>query len=216
MKCPHCLESFHEKWTPWGLEPDSEWPHVEVLYTKCPACGRTILMLSQFTGGPPGSNRREQTTLLYPKTQARKIQPDVPDRYSKKYAQACAIVNDSPEASAALSRRILQTLLREHACVKPSDLANEIQEVLDSHQLPGHLAEAIDAVRNVGNFGAHPIKSKNTGEIVEVEAGEAEWLVDVLEGLFDFYIVQPAILAKKKAALNAKLAASGKPPMKSP
>jgi hypothetical protein len=28
--------------------------------------------------------------------------------------------------------------------------------------------------------------------------------------------VQPAILAKKKAALNAKLASVGKPPMKTP
>jgi Domain of unknown function (DUF4145) len=86
--------------------------------------------------------------------------------------------------------------------------------VLDSKSLPTHLGEAVDAVRNIGNFAAHPIKSTNTGEIVDVESGEAEWLLDVLEGLFDFYFVQPAMLQKKKQALNKKLADAGKPPMK--
>ena len=49
---------------------------------------------------------------------------------------------------------------------------------------------------------------------MEVEPGEAEWLLDVLEGLFDFYFVQPAILAKKRQALNRKLQEAGTPPMK--
>ena len=47
-----------------------------------------------------------------------------------------------------------------------------------------------------------------------VEPGEAEWTLDVLDGLFDFYYVQPAVLAARKAALNAKLASAGKPPTK--
>ena len=66
----------------------------------------------------------------------------------------------------------------------------------------------------IGNFAAHPIKSNSTGEIVEVEIGEAEWLLDVLELLFDFYFVQPAITKAKREALNQKLLDAGKPPMK--
>jgi hypothetical protein len=77
-----------------------------------------------------------------------------------------------------------------------------------------YLAEAVDAVRVIGNFAAHPIKSKSTGEIVDVEAGEAEWLLDTLEGMFDFYFVQPLLLQKKKDARNKKLAEVGKPPLK--
>lgn len=69
-------------------------------------------------------------------------------------------------------------------------------------------------MRNIGNFAAHPIKSTNTGEIIDVEPGEAEWLLDVLEGLFDFYFVQPAILKAKRDKLNQKLVDAGKPPMK--
>ena len=52
--------------------------------------------------------------------------------------------------------------------------------------------------------------------MVDVKLGEAEWNLDVLEGLFDFYFVQPAILKKKREALNKKVADAGKPPMKSP
>lgn len=44
--------------------------------------------------------------------------------------------------------------------------------------------------------------------------GEAEWLLDVLEALFDFYFVQPATLRAKKDALNKKLKEAGKPPIK--
>jgi hypothetical protein len=68
-------------------------------------------------------------------------------------------------------------------------------------------------VRHIGNIAAHPIKSKNPGEIIEVEPGEAEWLLDILEGLFDFYFVQPAKLKRNKDSLNEKLTAAGKKPM---
>ena len=119
---------------------------------------------------------------------------------------------DSPKASAALSRSCLQNLLRDHAHVKPGNLDREIQQLLDSSKLPSHLADAIDAIRVVGNFSAHPIKSTKSGEIIDVEPGEAEWLLDTLEGLFEF--VQPAILKRKKDALNEKLKDAKKPPLK--
>jgi hypothetical protein len=153
--------------------------------------------------------------MIYPKGISRApLSSDVPAEFSGDYSEACLVFPDSQKASAALSRRCLQHLLRTNAGVKPSDLANEIQEVLDSKQLPSHLAEAIDAVRNIGNLAAHPMKSKHTGEIFEVEPGEAEWSLDVLEGLFDFYFVQPALLQKRRDEMNKKLAAAGKPPMK--
>ena len=103
---------------------------------------------------------------------------------------------------------------REKAGVKKGNLASEIQEVIDSGNLPSHLSESIDAIRNIGNFAAHPMKSTSTGEIVEVEVGEAEWILDVLEALFDYYFVQPALLKAKREALNKKLSEIGKPNMK--
>ena len=77
--------------------------------------------------------------------------------------------------------------------------------------LPSYIAEDLHAVRTIGNFAAHPIKSTSTGEIVDVEPGEAEWNIEVLESLFDFYFVQPALSTMRKAGLNQKLKEAGKP-----
>ena len=76
------------------------------------------------------------------------------------------------------------------------------------------MSEAIDGIRNIGNFAAHPLKSQSTGEIINVEPGEADWNLDVLEGLFDFCFVQSERLKQRRAALDQKLGDAGKPPMK--
>jgi hypothetical protein len=81
--------------------------------------------------------------------------------------------------------------------------------------MPSYLADQIDAIRNIGNFAAHPSKDTNTGEIVEVEEGEADWLLGVLDALFDYIFIQPAKLEERKKKLNTKLKSIGKLPMKS-
>ena len=69
----------------------------------------------------------------------------------------------------------------------------------------------LDQVRVIGNFSAHPLKDTNSGEIVDVEPGEAEWNLDVLDELFDFYYVKPAAIKAKTDQLNQKLTSAGKP-----
>jgi len=150
--------------------------------------------------------------MAYPKGVSRApLPPEVLPQFSGDYKEACLVFPDSPKASAALSRRCLQNLLRECGKAKQKDLIEQIEFVKAS--LPGPLQEAIDAIRVIGNFAAHPMKHTHSGEILDVEPGEAEWLLNVIEQLFDFYFVQPAILAKQKAAMNAKLIAAGKKPL---
>ena len=57
----------------------------------------------------------------------------------------------------------------------------------------------------VGNYSAHPIKSTQTGAVVDVDPAEAEYNLDVLDLLFDFYYVQPA----KAQALQHRVHAKG-------
>ena len=183
----------------------------QVSRSICPSCNKIIIRVGGHL--PNGSDVKDW--IVYPKAANRNpIPPEVPELFAKDYRESCLVLADSANASAALSRRCLQNVLREKAGVKKSDLSNEIQQVIDLKQLPWHLAEAIGSVRAVGNFAAHPIKSTNSGEIVDVEPEEAEWLLDTLEGLFDFYFVQPAILQKKREALNQKLTKVGKPRLK--
>jgi hypothetical protein len=206
MKCPHCSVAFHEEWELFGSEDDWEGEWI-VWYTKCPDCDRLIMKLIQKRGGD------EFESLIRPKAPARSpLPPEVPDLFAADYREACLVLPDSPKASAALSRRCLQNLLREHFKVKHENLSDQIEEVLP--QLPSHMAEAVDAIRNVGNFAAHPTKSTNSGEILDVEPGEAVWSLDVLESLFDFCFVQPALLQKRREALDEKLKEAGKSPMK--
>jgi hypothetical protein len=160
--------------------------------------------------------RTLRNCLVFPKRKKHKrLASDVPSDYVKDYEESYAIHSDSPKASAALSRRLLQKLLEDKGNVKKGDLSYEIQQVIDSKQLPKSTADCIDAVRNIGNFAAHPLKSTATGQIIDVEPGEAEWNLDTLELLFDDdYFVKPADIMRKQNALNQKLQSLGKPPMK--
>jgi hypothetical protein len=153
--------------------------------------------------------------MIWPRGTARSTLPSVvEEKFAADYREACTVLADSPKASAALSRRCLQLLLREKGNVKKGDLNSEIEQILNSKSLGSNLAGAIDAIRVIGNFAAHPMKSTNTGEIIDVEPGEAEWLLDTLEKLFDFYFVEPARLAKNRDEVNAKLKDAGKPSLK--
>lgn len=157
------------------------------------------------------SSARVGRFMAYPQNYTRPVPAEVPDPYRQDYVEACKVLDDSAKASAALSRRNLQAVLRDKAGTKSKDLFDQIEEVINSGKVPSHIAEDLHAVRNIGNFAAHTIKSTTTGAIVDVEAGEAEWNLDVLDLLFDFYFVQPAVSAKRKAELNKKLRDAGKP-----
>ena len=180
--------------------------------TVCPACRKLICALTQADQ----DGVYKPATIVYPKVSARPVPVEVEEKFASDFREACLVITDSEKASAALSRRCLQHLLREKAGTKAKDLADQIEEVLDSGELPSRLGEVIDMVRAVGNFAAHPTKSTNTGEVIDVEPGEAEWNLNTLEELFDFYFVQPARVAKRTEALNKKLEDAGKPPLKKP
>ena len=202
MKCPHCLISTYNNEEYRQLKTDTQgiWYIYEQI---CPNCNKNIISLEV----------NNTKFLVYPKASSRPEAPkETPLHIAEDYNEACLILSDSPKASAALSRRCLQTILREYKDIKKGSLDSEIEQALIV--FPSHIADAIDAVRHIGNFAAHPIKSKSSGEIVNVEPGEAEWLLEVLEQLFDFCYVQPVVLQLKRDKLNQKLEDLGKPTLK--
>lgn len=217
MKCPHCLTAFHDnrELVAIGDDADSRWT---LLKRTCPECQKFVLSLHQeYESALGGIYLHEREFLVYPRAMSRSpLSEHVPEDYAEDYREACLVLPESPKASAAISRRCLQHLLRGEARVKHSELAKEIRQVLDEQRLPLYLLESLDAVRNIGNFAAHPIKSTASGEVIDVEPGEAEWNLDVLESLFDFYFVQPTVLRKRQDALNVKLREAGKPEIKKP
>ena len=131
--------------------------------------------------------------------------PEVPEEFARDYREACLILADSPNASAALSRRCLQHILREKQGMAKPNLYQEIEEVVGSNTLPSHITDDLHKLREMGNLAAHPMKDSNTSLIVPVTPEEAEWCLDIIEALYDFYFVMPARSVERRQRLSQKM-----------
>lgn len=131
--------------------------------------------------------------------------PDyVPEAIVSDYKEACLIKSLSPKASATLSRRCLQGIIRDFWKVKAGRLIDEIEQIRD--KIDPLTWEAIDSVRKVGNIGAH--MEKDIDLIVEVDPNEAELMINLIETLIkDWYIDREE---RKKQLLRIKQIAEEK------
>jgi hypothetical protein len=123
-----------------------------------------------------------------------KPQPDyIPQPIRDDYAEACLIRDRSPKASATITRRCLQGMIRDFCGISKRRLVDEIDELrnrVQSGQAPGvqpDSVEAIDLVRKIGNIGAHMEADINV--IVDVDPGEAQVLIELIELLFEEWYV---------------------------
>ena len=86
----------------------------------------------------------KNATLIRPKVPNRQpIPPEVPPEFTEDYREACEILAESPKASAALSRRCLQFILREKAGVNKGNLKQEIDEVISTGSLTAEIADSL-------------------------------------------------------------------------
>jgi hypothetical protein len=223
MRCPSCRKEFHpqpdeSETYAFSKQKSPKVNAFSFLIQLCPSCFQPLVVyqegLANSTHTPEYLLDVSRQEVVFPAGRAAETPEEVPEPFQRDLEEATTALEYSPKASAALSRRLLQRVLREQLGIAKRDLSQEIDAFIETSGAPSYLTDAVDAIRTVGNFAAHPLKNTNTGEIVDVEAGEAEWLLDVLESLFDFVFVQPKRLAAKRAQLNEKLAEAGKPPLK--
>jgi len=216
MRCPHCQVAINVSTDRkvLGQDADGIWKTATFV---CPECNRMTVELVLFHyesigGAGPTREVEDAVQVVRPRDSVR---PPAPHQVSEDlrglYDEASMVASASPRAAGALARRALQQLIRDTAGISKRNLETEIDELVAHGGLPSHLTELLHAVRQVGNFAAHPMKSTNTGDVIEVEPGEVELVFDILDGLFDFYFVQPEVMARRKAELNAKLREAGKP-----
>jgi hypothetical protein len=194
------LQHFHpqQRRVDLGKCGEDKWT---ISLETCPNCNDAVISLFRFRP------MDIQTVIaVYPRSVGRPpLSADVPEAYAQDYYEAAALLADSPKASAALGRRCLRRLLHEAAFIEASDLCREIDILIATRHLPKYLADAVDAVRNIGNFANYPLKCTSPAEVQDVEPGEAEWLLDTLDSLFAFYFVQPAEANRKRLALLSKV-----------
>ncbi|MDE0472244.1 MAG: DUF4145 domain-containing protein [Ekhidna sp.] len=145
-------------------------------------------------GGTPNlhGNKEIKFCQILPESNS-KPQPDyIPRPIVKDYQQACLIRDLAPNASATLSRRCLQGMIRDFCKIPEGNLntqINKLREGKGPKEIHPDIIESIDKVRLLGNIGAHMEKDINL--ILDVEPEEAQALIDLIEILFkEWYVAR--------------------------
>jgi hypothetical protein len=214
--CPHC-----EHAVTISLDRFSCDSHVlsinnaegrRTLFTEfivCPnkQCRRFTLRASLYESEKAPEGERFKSKLqewnLIPGSKAKTFPPYIPKQILDDYREACLVGDLSPKASATLSRRCLQGILRDFWNVKPGRLVDEIDQI--NQKIDPHMWMAIEAVRKLGNIGAHMEKDINV--IVDVDPDEAVLLLGLIETLLrEWYIARE----ERKIRMDAIIAAASK------
>lgn len=193
-KCPYCGVAFYE--TPdntknrmvsfshdqkdfEGMYPIS-WlaADIVVTYHYCPSCHEYSVQLA---------STKEIFSFNYPPYIGMALPEYIPEAIRTDYLEACSILDKSPRAAATLARRCLQGMIRDFWNVHASSLAKEIDQIQD--KIPADQYRVLNSIRRLGNIGAHMEKDVNL--IIDIDPGEAQKLIKVLELLFkDWYIAR--------------------------
>ncbi len=160
----------------------------------CPnkACARLSLDLSLHDyrpddGGQWDDGEAKMEWSLLPASSARPMPSFVPAPIVADYNEACAIKVLSPKASATLARRCLQGMIRDFHGIAKKTLFLEIEALKDI--VDPVTWGAIDAIRRIGNIGAH--MEKDIDVIVDVDTNEAQLLISLIETLVqDWYVLR--------------------------
>jgi hypothetical protein len=157
-----------------------------------PACRKFALYLSLhdavFGAGPapqPSLGKTINKWQLIPASSCKTFPAYIPKPILDDYQEACAILRLSPKSSATLARRALQGMIRDFWDVRKSRLIDEVRAIEEKVDRP--VWDAIDAVRKLGNIGAHMEKDINL--IVDVHPNEAQAMVALLEILLQEWYV---------------------------
>lgn len=123
---------------------------------------------------------------LLPTSKAKQFPDYIPLPIRQDYEEAYLILELSPKASATLSRRCLQGMIRDfHGIQDKRTLNDEIRAIRE--KVDPSVLLAIDAVREIGNIGAHMEKDINL--IIDVDPNEAKSLIALNEMLLkEWYI----------------------------
>ena len=175
--------------------------------TVCPnpACREYALTATLYMRRGPSGNwgGARHSWDLIPAAHMKMFPDYIPPAVVVDYQEACLIRKHSPRASATLSRRCLQGMIRDFWGIKKRRLVDEVNAIEDN--VDPLTWKAIDAVRNIGNVGAHMEADINV--IIEVDPDEASLLINLIETLVhDWYVTRH----ERQARLEKIVAASAK------
>lgn len=152
-----------------------------VTFYKCPECEKISIKCDGVS-----MDLKNLHVNILPQSTAIKFPDYIPLAIRQDYEEAHSILNLSPKASATLSRRCLQGMIRDFWGIKGKRLIDEIN--LLEEKIPTAQWKVLNGVRRIGNIGAHMESDVNV--IVDIEPDEASKLIKLIEKLLNDWYVQ--------------------------
>lgn len=202
VQCPHCGnktgQSILFSHTTEEDFYDSNGKSIdcfEVYYylTECATCSKVSLFSNWELSDSPGS--LSDCRVFYPITKM--FSTEVPEEIRKTYNESLKVKNISPDAFSVLIRKALEYLCHDQG-VRGYNLKKMVDKLTRQGLIPGNLSKMTDAIRIVGNLGAHAAK-------VRIGKKEAEIIHDFFIALVEYIYIAP----KKISDLRNKLGNTG-------
>lgn len=193
FRCPYCgiplstVNDLHSSkiwnghnYSNYDLDGAGIRTYLHVQEYLCPECNNRTVLVAGY-GKPYDSINN----ILLPNSLAKQFPDYIPAPIRQDYEEAYKILNLSPKASATLSRRCLQGMIHDFWGIKDKNLNREISSLKD--KVNPTEWKVMDALRQLGNIGAHMEKDINT--IVDIDENEAEKLLKLIELLIEKWYI---------------------------
>lgn len=162
----------------WSVTRDA----IQVQVSLCPSCEKHSINISGI-----GADMKGQKMNFVPSSLAKQFPDYVPQSIRNDYEESCKIVNLSPKASATLSRRCLQGMIRDYWRINDENsLYHEIEAIKE--KVDPQVWNVLNSVRQIGNIGAHMERDINL--IVDIDPHEAERLIKLNEYLIEQWYIK--------------------------
>jgi hypothetical protein len=168
----------------------------------------------------PTTETETHTWVVRPRFSTRPIPREVGEPFRTDYAEAAALLDISPRMSAVLARRLIGDLLKKYAEKKHWSLTARIRSFTNETGHPSGLTSNLDHLREIADFGAHTQEAEQQTEdgelevvIVDADRDDAEWTLDLVDRMFDYFIVQPAKDDAMKDKWNKNISRTGRKPL---
>lgn len=160
------------------------WARYQMIHGTATAIPTAPIGIGQFAFAP---------------TSVAPLSETVPQSVRSDYDEAYLIRTLSPKASATLSRRALQGMIRDRWGVVKRTLDGELKAI--EEYCEPELYQALMGLKAIGNIGAHP--EKDADVIIDIEDGEAEELLQLLKYLDEEWYVAREKRKKRLSSIEA-------------
>ena len=160
--------------------------------TKCKTCNDISLFADWEINEAAGN--LDQAGILYPSN--KKFYGDLPSALEHSYNEAKKVEKVSPTAFAILIRRALEFLCKDKKATG-RNLKNKIEDLGKKGIIPKTLAEMADALRFLGNVGAHASDYK-------IDNSEVKSIDEFFIAMLEFVYIAPAKIENLKKRIQEK------------